>query len=498
LVPTNGLPINSHRTSIANWGHRTALAGLFLYVIFAPHSVAASAIAISIACCGWLLRIISGGGLGVKRTRFDLVILLMLGWTVASSLLSAEPLISIAKIKASWCVFIFYLARASVTRRSAISLVAVLILSAAAGALYSVYDIVRGRGVVVEALAPHSPFSLLGVQPNDTIWRIAGKRVYSTSEIDDVIRSLPSNTIVSVSLISRGEHIERQGLSITQAMQNESAPSGIVGEARSHRFRASGWTRHYETFAELLQMIAQLALGLGLAHLRNHGANRSFRLAAIAAVVLTVGIVLTSMRTVLVAFVIGSLVTVWRSSRWTAKVVVTFALFFLLAFGAVVVSRTRAPSALFLGDDSSSLRRQIARVGISRIMLHPVFGHGMDAMQKHWTEWGFPGNDMLHLHSTPLQLAFDRGLPMLALWIWLIIAFWVYIARAENNARDESDTNSYGLLLGTLGALTGFLISSIVNYNYGDSEVVMLFWWLMGLAMVVSGKEDHPLEIKRI
>lgn len=422
----------------------------------------------------------------------------MLGWTVASSLLSAEPLISIAKIKASWCVFIFYLARASVTRRSAISLVAVLILSAAAGALYSVYDIVRGRGVVVEALAPHSPFSLLGVQPNDTIWRIAGKRVYSTSEIDDVIRSLPSNTIVSVSLISRGEHIERQGLSITQAVQNESAPSGIVGEARSHRFRASGWTRHYETFAELLQMIAQLALGLGLAHLRNHGANRSFRLAAIAAVVLTVGIVLTSMRTVLVAFVIGSLVTVWRSSRWTAKVVVTFALFFLLAFGAVVVSRTRAPSALFLGDDSSSLRRQIARVGISRIMLHPVFGHGMDAMQKHWTEWGFPGNDMLHLHSTPLQLAFDRGLPMLALWMWLIIALWVYIARAENNARDESDTNSYGLLLGTLGALTGFLISSIVNYNYGDSEVVMLFWWLMGLAMVVSGKEDHPLEIKRI
>jgi O-antigen ligase len=498
LVSPNGLPNNANRTSIANWGHRIALAGLFLYVIFAPHSVAASAIAISIAGCGWLLRIISGGGLGLKRTRFDLVILLMLGWTVASSLLSAEPLISIAKVKASWCVFIFYLARAFVTRRSAILLVVVLILSAAVGALYSVYDIVRGRGVVVEALAPHSPFTLLGVQPNDAIWRIAGKRVYSTSEIDDVIRSLPSNTTVSVSLISRGEHIERQGLSITHAIQSESAPSGIVGEVRSHRFRASGWTRHYETFAELLQMIAQLALGLGLAHLRNHGANRSFRLAAIATVVLTVGIVLTSMRTVLVAFVISSLVIVWRSSRWTAKVVVTFALFFLLAFGAVVVSRTRAPSALFLGDDSSSLRRQIATVGISRIMLHPVFGHGMDAMHKHWTEWGFPGNDMLHLHSTPLQLAFDRGLPMLALWMWLMTAFWVYIARAESNARDESDTNSYGLLLGILGALTGFLISSLVNYNYGDSEVVMLFWWLMGLAMIVSGKEDHPLEIKKL
>ena len=468
-----------------------ALAGLFLYVVFAPHSVAASAIAIAIAGIGWLIRILSGGGLGLKRTRFDLIILLMLAWTVASSLLSAEPMISIAKVKASWCVFIFYLTRAVVTRRSAILLVAILIVSGSVGALYSVYDIVRGRGVVVEALSPLSPFRMVGVQENDTIWRVAGKRVYSPAEIDDVLRSLPPNSTGSVSLISRGEHIERQGLSMTPAMQTESMPSGIVGSERSHRFRASGWTRHYETFAEVLQLVAQLALGLGLAHLRNHGPNKYFRLAVVASVLITVGIVLTSMRTVLVAFVVASIVIAWRSTRSTAKVAVTFALFFLLAFGAVVVSRTRAPSALLLGDDSSSLRGQIAKVGLSRIMLHPVFGHGMDAMQKHWNEWGFPGKDMLHLHSTPLQLAFDRGLPMLALWVWLMIAFWIYIARAEKTVRDQSDTNSYGILLGTLGALTGFLISSIANYNYGDSEAVMLFWWLMGVALAINQQRDE-------
>ena len=421
----------------------------------------------------------------------------MLAWTVASSLLSAEPMISIAKVKASWCVFIFYLTRAVVTRRSAILLVAVLIVSGSVGALYSVYDIVRGRGVVVEALSPQSPFRMVGVQENDTIWRVAGRRVYSHAEIDDVLRSLPPNSTSSVSLISRGEHIERRGLSITPAMQTQSLPSGIVGSERSHRFRASGWTRHYETFAEVLQLVAQLALGLGLAHLRNHGANKYFRLAVLATVLITVGIVLTSMRTVLVAFVVASIVIAWRSTRSTAKVAVTFALFFLVAFGAVVVSRTRAPSALLLGDDSSSLRGQIAKVGLSRIMLHPVFGHGMDAMQKHWTEWGFPGNDMLHLHSTPLQLAFDRGLPMLALWVWLMIAFWIYIARAEKNARDQSDTNSYGILLGTLGALTGFLISSIANYNYGDSEAVMLFWWVMGVAMAINQKPDETGERNR-
>ena len=123
---------------------------------------------------------------------------------------------------------------------------------------------------------------------------------------------------------------------------------------------------------------------------------------------------------------------------------------------------------------------------LSRIPIHPIFGHGMDAMKLHWTEWGFPGKDMLHLHSTPLQLAFDRGLPMLVLWLWMMIAFWLTIARAERRAADLSDTNSYGILLGTLGALTAFLVSSLVNYNYGDAEVAMMFWFLMGMASITQ------------
>jgi O-antigen ligase len=93
---------------------------------------------------------------------------------------------------------------------------------------------------------------------------------------------------------------------------------------------------------------------------------------------------------------------------------------------------------------------------------------------------------MLHLHSTPLQLAFDRGLPLLVLWMWMMILFWLTLARAERRAADLSDTTRYGILLGTLGALTGFLVSSLVNYNYGDAEVAMLFWFLMGSAVSIE------------
>jgi hypothetical protein len=470
------------QSSLANLGQRIALAGLVIYVIFAPHSVAASASGAVIAGIGWLVRTVATGRLGLRRSKFDLIIVLLLLWTVVSSLLSEEPRISIAKIHASWVVFLFYVTRAVLTRRSILPLVALLILSGCAGALYSAFDLLRGRGVVVESLAAGSPFYQVGIQPGDTIWRIGKRRVYSVADVDQALTETPANTTVGI--ISRGEQVERP-LTIAG-----NSISGIVGSERNHRFRASGWTRHYDTFAELLQMIAQLALGLALAHLRNHGANKYFKIAIAATALLTLGLIFTAMRTVIVAFVIAASVIAFRSLRATFKVVFTFALFFVLAFGAVVVWQTRDRNALLLGDPSSSLRWQVARAGLSRIPIHPIFGHGMEAMKLHWNEWGFPGKDMLHLHSTPLQLAFDRGLPMLALWLWLVIAFWLMIARKERTIADLSDTNSYGILLGTLGALTGFLISSLANYNYGDAEVAMMFWFLMGTALVEKYSGD--------
>jgi hypothetical protein len=486
-LPDHSLPSTNLPASLASIGQRTALAGLVIYAAFAPHSVAVGSIGVALAGIGWILRTVATRRFGVSRTKFDLIILLSLLWTAISSLLSVEPSISLLKLQASWCVFIFYLTRAITTKKTVLGLAAIMILSASVGSLYSVYDLVRGRGVVIETISNHSPFQQIQLRPGDTIWRIEGHRIYSLAEIDDLLRTKAPGTRLSVDIISHGEHVERPGLIVPSSFAAGSI-SGITGSLRNHRFRASGWTRHYETFAELLQIIAQLALGLSLAHLRNHGNNKFFKVAVIATALITVGITLTAMRTVIIAFMCGATLIAWLSLRGVLKIAFTFALFFLLAFAAVVVSETRADQALSLSDPSSELRVQIAQVGVKRLIIHPVFGHGMDAMKRHWNEWGFPGNDILHLHSTPLQLAFDRGIPMLLLWLWLMGSFWMLIFRAQGQARDLSDTHAYGFLLGALGALSGFLLSSLVNYNYGDAEVAMLFWWLMGASMVMAGE----------
>ena len=238
-------------------------------------------------------------------------------------------------------------------------------------------------------------------------------------------------------------------------------------------------------------MLAQLALGLAFANLANHGFNHRSKLAAAAFLLLALGVAFTAMRTTLVALGIGVLVISIRALGRRAKIFSIAGICLVLAVGALVVSQTRARDALSLQDASASLRYQVARVGLSRMLLHPVFGHGMDSMHAHWAAWGFPGSDMLHLHSTPLQLAFDRGLPALVLWLWLMCLYWRTAARGEKSLRDSSDTNRYGVVLGATGAVAGFFASSLVNYNFGDGEVALVFWWLLGIVVVLTKAENE-------
>ena len=147
LFPTEA-DFSLHRSKL---GQQIALAGLVIYVVFAPHSVAASSIGVGIAGIGWLIRTLATGSLGCRRSKFDLIILLSLLWTVASALTLRRTANQCRQsFRRSWVVFLFYLTRATLDRRSALLLIALLIVSGCAGALYSAFDLVRGRGVVVE------------------------------------------------------------------------------------------------------------------------------------------------------------------------------------------------------------------------------------------------------------------------------------------------------------------------------------------------------------
>ncbi|MCA1568424.1 MAG: O-antigen ligase family protein [Acidobacteria bacterium] len=510
---TGHAPANrSHALRIAE---ATAFGGLLLYAVFAPHSIAGAWVALSISILGWLARTLIARRTNSRRTNFspanfrrtplDLPLWLFYAWSVLSALVSAEPRISLLKLISVSAFLIFYLVRTLVgmRRAAATSVAALMIASGAAGALWSAFEVVRGRGVVVEEVAPDSPLRRdpsLGVAAGDSVWRVNNRRVNSVSEIDQLIKNAPTGEPLKLSLFSRGEQVERVAAEgVSDELKARASPSGLRGTRRAHRFRASGWTRHYQTFAETLQILAQLSLGFALAYWQRRRPTRPLprlRLALLSAafVILAAGIALTAMRTVLVAFAVGASVVAWRASHGRARLVVSAVVVVALALGAFAVSRTRAEGALRLQDESSRLRLAVARVAVARIPSRPFFGHGMDAVKEHWTEWGFPGRIKIHTHSTPIQLAFDRGLPALLLWLWLLAAFWLMLSRGERQLRAAPDRPAaHGFLLGASGALAGFFASSLVNYNFGDAEVALVLWWLMGTAVSIVDRQRIPM-----
>lgn len=462
--------------------------GLTLYAVFAPHSIAGSWIGLSLAVLGWLIRTLTTRRTGIRRTPLDLPLWLLFAWTLLSALFSAEPATSLAKLTSVSIFLIFYLAQATLTRRLIIFLAALMITSGVAGVLWSIGEVARGRGVVVEEIAEGSPFRQTSppLEVGDAVWRIDGERVASVAGIDDALRRADRATPLAVSVISRGEHVEWTLPPLREEMRAAPSPSGLKGTTRTHRFRASGWTRHYETHAELLQMLAQLALGLALAALQRKSRRWRIVLPATAFALLATGIALTAMRTVLVAFALGASVVAWRAAtRWRTRLVITVVVLLALMLGAFAVGQTRATGALLLQDASAQMRSSVALHALERIPLRPLLGHGMDAVNLHWADWGFPGTQKIHMHSTPLQLAFDRGIPALIFWLWLVVACWLMAQRAERLHRQRDNPDTHGFLIGTTGALAGFLASSLVNYNFGDAEVALLLWWLMGAVVVV-------------
>jgi len=76
-----------------------------------------------------------------------------------------------------------------------------------------------------------------------------------------------------------------------------------------------------------------------------------------------------------------------------------------------------------------------------------------------------------HLHNDFLQVAAERGLPALAVWLWFITA----VVRDNWQRFRASPRFERYLSAGGLAATAALLTAGLFEYNFGDSEVLMLF-----------------------
>jgi O-antigen ligase len=90
-----------------------------------------------------------------------------------------------------------------------------------------------------------------------------------------------------------------------------------------------------------------------------------------------------------------------------------------------------------------------------------------------------------HVHNTPLQILVERGVIGLAAWLWIWVAFYAHAIGALRRLAPDA-VAARTVVIGSLAAITGFLVGGLSEYNFGDSEVVMVAWAIAALPWVAA------------
>jgi len=229
--------------------------------------------------------------------------------------------------------------------------------------------------------------------------------------------------------------------------------------------RPRGFLGHYMTFSGLLM----LAIAMAVARLLFAKNGRMWSLLVMPALAFAVALTFTRSAEVGVCAAVA-LLFVLRDFRLVAVLPILAAIFFALS----PVSVQQRFVSMFDSKDPNRIDRiAMLHIGERMIAAHPLTGVGPNMVERQYEQ--YRGPDAVnrinpHLHNDPLQIAAERGLPALALWLWFIGAVaWDLWRRYAAGASDRF------LAAGALASLVALLTAGLFEYNFGDSEVLMLF-----------------------
>jgi O-antigen ligase len=138
---------------------------------------------------------------------------------------------------------------------------------------------------------------------------------------------------------------------------------------------------------------------------------------------------------------------------------------------------TRLYSTFSLKDPSNADRVAMMKSGWRIIKDDPLTGVGPDMVIQvypHYRDKDAVNQLNPHLHNVPLQIAAERGIPALLVWAWFIVT----LVRDFIRRRQSSFPSLSNAGLAVIGAM---LAAGLFEYNFGDSEFLMLFLVLVTL-----------------
>ena len=236
--------------------------------------------------------------------------------------------------------------------------------------------------------------------------------------------------------------------------------------------RISGFMGHYMTQAGLLLLFATLALSMLL-----FSRNKTRYLWGAAFFVSSIALVLTLTRNAWVGLVVAAFVLLLLyKPKFVALLPIVLALAFFVSPKSI---KQRAQSVFSLKSYSNAIRIEYLKTGWEIIKEYPLFGTGPDTVdvifQNPKYDLSEDARNNVHLHNNIIQIAAERGL--FTLLAWLAFLIWAFISLMKS--AKNRDPSLFPLTAAALAGLLALFAAGFFEYNFGDSEVITLFLYLI-------------------
>ena len=260
--------------------------------------------------------------------------------------------------------------------------------------------------------------------------------------------------------------------------------------------RISGFMGHWMTFSGLL-MLVLVALSAFIAC----RGWRHQRWVVPMIGLLIASLVLSETRNAWLGAVAGILVVLLVGKPRATPLFLALVLALYLVSPRII--KQRLSSGWDLADPNTSNHVELFQTAFRLIRDNPWVGVGPRNVSRAallyrgsraWPDWLYQ-----HMHNNILEIAAERGIPGLILWLWLM----VQLARDACRVLRESGGFSRGgqsaagearlASLAALGALAALLVAGMFEYNFGDSEVLTLFLFMVSAPYSFLTQEDRPV-----
>jgi O-antigen ligase len=245
--------------------------------------------------------------------------------------------------------------------------------------------------------------------------------------------------------------------------------------------RVQGTLSHWMTYSGTLMLVICAAVARLVYDMRDRG------WAAVVIPALLVSLLLTFTRSAMVGVAAGvGVLLLLRDLRLVGILPIVAAV--IIAVAPADLTR-RIYSTIDVNDPTNRDRVAMARAGIEIIGDHPLTGVGPDMIKRVYADYRIATALMPvapHLHNVPLQIAAERGLPALAIWLWFVVAALAGLFKLLHRTRHRV------LVAAGIGTFVAMLTAGLFEYNFGDSEFLMLFLVLITLPFAADRDGGLP------